>query len=133
MFIVLLIDFICFYNVEIIHQYACPNDSVYAATKAYILSVSKGIGAELKGTGVTITTLCPGATNTEFAHKAGMEKTLLFRIFVMESKRVANIGYKALMRGKTYVIAGFYNKLLVLSSKLLPAFILNPVTKIMLN
>ena len=87
----------------------------------------------MKGTGVTITTLCPGATKTELAHKAGMENALLFRTFVMDSKRVENIGYKALVRGKTYVIAGAYNKLLVLSSKLLPAFILNPVTKIMLR
>ena len=112
---------------------ACPNDSVYAATKAYILSVSKGIGAELKGTGVTITTLCPGAAKTEFAQKAGIESTMLFRMFVMDPKRVASIGYKALMRRKAYVITGVYNKLLVLSSKLLPAFILNPVTKIMLK
>jgi len=112
---------------------ACPTESVYAATKAYILSVSKGISAELKGTGVTITTLCPGATHTEFARKAGMEHTLLFRIFVMQPKRVANIGYKACMRGKTDVIAGVYNKLMVLSSKLLPAFILNPITKMMLK
>jgi len=112
---------------------ACPNDSVYAASKAYILSISKGINAELKGTGVTITTLCPGATKTEFAQKAGMENTLLFRMFVMESKAAADIGFKSLMRGKTYVIAGVYSKLLVLSSKLLPAFILNPVTKIMLK
>jgi len=110
-----------------------PNDSVYAATKAYILSVSKGIGAELKGAGVTITTLCPGATRTEFAHKAGMEQTLLFRMFVMDSEIVANVGYKALMRGKTSVIAGIYNKLLVLTSKLLPDFILNPITRIMLK
>ena len=111
----------------------CPNSSVYGAAKAYVLSVSKGIGAELKGTGVTITTLCPGATKTEFARKAGMEGTLLFRIFVMEPKAVANIGYKALMRGRAYVIPGIYNKLLVLSSKLLPAFILNPMTKLMLR
>ena len=112
---------------------ACPNDSVYAATKAYILSASRGIGAELKGTGVTITTLCPGATNTELAHKARMESTLLFRIFVMEPKAVAKIGYKALMRGKTYVIAGVYNKCLVFSSKVLPTFITNPITKIMMR
>jgi len=112
---------------------ACPNDSVYSATKAYILSVSKGIGAELKGTGVTITTLCPGATNTEFARKAGMEKTLLFKLFVMNPEKVASIGYKALMRGKTYAIAGVYNKLLVFSSKITPQFILNPMTKAMLK
>jgi len=112
---------------------ACPNSSVYGATKAYVLSVSKGIGTELKGTGVTITALCPGATNTEFARKAEMEDTLLFRLFVMKPDAVANIGYKALIRGKAYVIPGLYNKLLILSSKLLPSFILNPMTKMMLK
>jgi len=112
---------------------ACPGNSVYAATKAYILSVSKGIGAELKGTGVTVTTLCPGATKTEFASKAELDNTLLFRLFVMQPQKVASIGYKALMRGKTYVIAGVYNKLLVLSSKIMPLFILNPTIKMMIK
>lgn len=110
----------------------CPYDSVYAATKAYILHVSKGINAELKGTGVSITTLCPGSTKTEFASKAGMENTLLFKLFVMRPEAVANIGYKALMCGKVSVVAGLYNKLLVISSKLIPATIINSITKKML-
>ena len=105
-----------------------PCDAVYAATKAYILSVSKAVNAELKGSGVSITTLCPGATNTEFAGKAGLENTLLFQFFVMEPTRVAEIGYKALMKRKATVIAGAYNKMLVLSSRLVPPSILNPIT-----
>ena len=109
------------------------NMSVYAATKAYIFSLSKTINAELKGTGVSVTALCPGATSTAFALKAEMEHTLLFRIFVMDPKEVADIGYKALMRGKPYVIAGLYNKIVVLLSRLLPAFIVNPVIKRMLR
>ena len=110
-----------------------PCDAVYAATKAYILSVSKAVNAELKGSGVSITTLCPGATNTGFAEKADLENTLLFKRFVMEPARVAEIGYKALMKGKPTVIAGAYNKILVLSSKLLPSSILNPVSMKMLK
>ena len=112
---------------------ACPYNAVYAATKAYILFVSKGINAELKNTGVSVTTLCPGATKTEFAYKAGIEKTLLFNIFVMTPEKVANIGYKALMKGKASVIVGLYNKLLVLSSKVVPSCILNPCFKLMLK
>jgi len=111
----------------------CPYDAVYAATKAYILYVSKSINAELKGTGVSITTLCPGSTRTEFATKAGMENTLLFKLFVMTPERVAHIGYKALMKGKVSVIAGLYNKTLVFSSKLMPVRILNFITKKMLS
>ena len=99
---------------------SCPYDAVYAATKSYILSVSKGISSELKGTGVTITTLCPGSTKTEFAAKAGMEDTLLFKLFVMSPERVADIAYKAVMKRKTIVVAGIYNKILVMSSYILP-------------
>lgn len=111
----------------------CPYDAVYAATKAYLLSVSKGINAELKKTGVSITTLCPGSTRTEFAHKAGMEETLLFKIFVMKPEKVASIGYKALMKRKTSVIAGVYNKLLVASTYLLPEKFINFLSKKMLK
>jgi len=112
---------------------ACPYDAVYAATKAYILHVSKGINAELKGTGVSVTTLCPGSTKTEFAAKANMENTTLFKLFVMDPETVAHIGYNALMKGRVSVIAGLYNKLLVLTSKLIPPGILNAVTKMMLR
>ena len=110
----------------------CPCDAVYAATKAYILSVSKAVNAELKGSGVSITTLCPGATNTAFAGKAGLENTLLFKFFVMEPDCVAEIGYRALMKRKASVIAGAYNKILVLSSKVVPSSILSPITARML-
>ncbi|MCL2563727.1 MAG: SDR family oxidoreductase [Oscillospiraceae bacterium] len=111
---------------------SCPYEAVYAATKAYILSVSKAIGAELKGSGVSITTLCPGATETAFAEKAKMEDALLFKLFVMDADKVAAIGYKAMMKGKPIVVAGGYNKLLVWSSKITPPGILNAVTKKML-
>lgn len=110
---------------------ACPYDAVYAATKAYILSVSKGINAELKGTGVSITALCPGSTKTEFARKAGIDKTLLFSIFVMSPDKVAGVGYRALIRGKASVIVGVYNKMQVFSSKILPSCVLNPLFKLM--
>lgn len=111
----------------------CPNDAVYAATKAYILSLSQAINSELKGTGVTVTALCPGSTRTEFATKAGMDNTLLFKLFVMDPNLVANIGYRAMLKGKEHAIPGIYNKLLVLSSKIIPPFLINPITKKMLS
>lgn len=112
---------------------ACPNDAVYAATKAYILQMSKGINAELKGTGVVVTTLCPGSTKTAFASKAGMESTLLFTLFVMEPETVADIGYRAMLKGRTSIIVGLYNKLLVFTSKITPSTILNSLTQKMLT
>lgn len=111
----------------------CPNDAVYAATKSYILQMSKGINAELKGSGVVITTLCPGSTKTAFASKAGMEGTLLFKLFVMEPETVADIGYRAMCKGRTSVIAGLYNKLLVFASRITPSPILYGLTRKMLT
>lgn len=112
---------------------ACPNDAVYAATKAYILQVSKSINAELKGTGVTVTTLCPGSTQTAFASKAGMKSTLLSKFLVMDPEKVDAIGYRAMCKGRTLVIAGIYNKLLVFVSKITPSVILNPHIRKMLS
>ncbi|MFV0394195.1 MAG: SDR family NAD(P)-dependent oxidoreductase [Coprobacillaceae bacterium] len=111
---------------------ASPKDAVYAATKAYNLHLSKALHAELKGTGISITTLCPGSTRTEFAKKANMNETLLFKIFVMSADKVARIGYKALQKRKSIVIPGLYNKVLVLSSKILPYSFIGWMTKKML-
>lgn len=110
----------------------CPYDSVYSATKAYLLSVSTAINAELRHTNVSVITLCPGSTQTEFAKKANMENTLLFKHFVMSADKVANIGYKALKKRKTVVIAGAYNKLLVFFSFILPNKIVNYLSRKML-
>ena len=111
----------------------CPCDAVYAATKAYVLSFSNGLYQELKGSGVTVTCLCPGATQTRFAEKAHINNTLLFKIGVMQPEVVAKIGYKNMMRGKRTVAAGLYNKLLVLSAKLLPVAIINPIAQWMVK
>lgn len=111
----------------------CPCDAVYAATKSYVLSFSNGLHQETKGTGVTVTCLCPGATRTPFASKAHINNTRLFKLFVMQPEVVATIGYKNLLKGKRVVITGLYNKLLVLSSKLLPVSIVNPLAQWMVN
>lgn len=99
-----------------------PFNAVYCATKAYVLSFSEAISEELKGTGVTVTTLCPGATSTEFASRARIEDLRLFRFKcgVMSARRVAKIGYQALMKGKRSVVAGMANKLTVLLLKWMP-------------
>ncbi len=110
----------------------CPCDAVYAATKAYVLSFSNGLYQELKGSGVSVTCLCPGATQTRFAEKANINNTLLFKIGVMKPEVVAKIGYKSMLRGKRTVTAGLYNKLLVLLAKLLPVSIINPIAQWML-
>ena len=61
-----------------------PTDAVYSATKAYIMSFSNALCGELGKAGIKVTTLCPGATETEFAAKANIQNTLLFKIAVMK-------------------------------------------------
>ena len=97
----------------------CPHDIVYTATKAYLLSFTKGLSAELRQTGITVTAVCPGATHSNFALKAGINKSLLFKLFVMDSAYVAQKSYKAFMSRKRVKIIGLYNKVLVFSSYIL--------------
>ena len=77
-------------------------------------------GKELKGTGVTVTTLCPGATRTNFAKRAKIEDIRLFKGYVMDADKVAEIGYKALMKGKPVVVAGMLNKIMTSSVRFSP-------------
>ncbi len=96
-----------------------PGLAVYAATKAYVMSLSEALWSELDGSGVTVTCLCPGATGTEFADVAGMQATRLFR-HAMESSRVAQLGYAATMAGKRLVIAGAGNRFMKLGTRFVP-------------
>lgn len=104
-----------------------PCDAVYSATKAYVLSFSKALAYELKGTGVKVSTLCPGATQTEFAKKAGIDDTLLFKLFVMEAEAVVNKSYKGFIKGKKVIKPGWYTKLLIISSVFTPDWLMNPL------
>lgn len=107
----------------------CPLIAVYAATKAFILSFSEALSEELKNSGVTVTALCPGPTNTNFAQKAKIENTNLFSGKTMTPKSVARIGYKALKSEKTTVIAGIQNKMLVQSIRILPRRMLISISR----
>ena len=95
-----------------------PLMAVYYATKAYVLSFSEAIANELRGTGVTLTTLCPGPTESEFQKRAGIEETALVKSGLMSSAEVARIGYRALMKGKTVVIPGLRNRSFAFSTRL---------------
>lgn len=97
-----------------------PNVSVYAATKAFVLSFSEALFEEVKGTGVTVSVLCPGSTHTEFASRAGMLGTKIFSGNLMSAREVAEIGFDAMMRGRMTTIAGFANKFQVWSMRLAP-------------
>ena len=90
-----------------------PLMSVYYATKAYVVSFSEAVHQEARDFGVTVTTLCPGPTRTEFDKRAGATGTRLFNTGrVMDAGSVASIGYKAMKSGKPLVIAGRMNALM---------------------
>ncbi len=99
-----------------------PLMAVYYASKSYVLFLSEALANELKGTGVTITVLCPGPTKTGFQSRAKIEKTKLVRSsgLMMDAEKVARIGYKGLMKGKTVVIPGIANKILAQSNRFSP-------------
>ena len=110
-----------------------PLNAVYCATKAYVLSFSEALAEELKGTGITITTLCPGATKTEFAQRAKIEDIKLFKGNTMDPKKVAEIGYSALMREKTMVVAGCANKLTIFSLRFIPRSVTAKISKSLMS
>ena len=89
-----------------------PYMAVYYATKAYVLSFSEAIAEELKGTGVTVTALCPGPVTTEFQEVAGVDAALFPKPLVMDAPEVARAGWEAARRGKRVVVPGVANKVL---------------------
>ncbi len=100
-----------------------PLMAVYYASKAYVLSFSQALSNELRGTRITVHTLCPGATETEFAGTAEMDNSKLFSspfISVMDAATVARLGYEDLMKGKSLTITGGMNKLMVQSLRVSP-------------
>ncbi len=102
---------------------AGPWMAVYYATKAYVLSFSVALADELRGTGVTVSALCPGPTTSEFQAVAGMDRAKVFStrlLAVMDARSVAEIGWRGARRGKTIVVAGFLNRLSVLALRLAP-------------
>jgi hypothetical protein len=104
-----------------------PNLAVYYATKAYVLSFTEALAEEVRGSGVRVCCLAPGATDTGFASQAGMTGTRLFRQGVMDATRVARAGHDGLQQGKTLVIPGVRNRILAFGVRLSPRVL---VTKI---
>ncbi len=99
-----------------------PHMAVYYASKAYVLSFGRAIAYELRGTGVTVTTLCPGPTATEFVEVAQMESTGLFNspMPVMSAADVALLGYAALKAGRPVIVTGLVNKIIAMSTRFSP-------------
>lgn len=106
-----------------------PLMAVYYATKAYVIMFSEAIANELKGSGVTVTCLCPGATATKFAGRAKMEESRLFKMGAMRSEDVARAGYKGMMAGKGLVIPGVLNKTIAMSVRFSPRKMVTAISR----
>ena len=101
--------------------YPAPTLAIYHASKAFVLSWSDALATELEGTGITVTALCPGATDTDFFVEGDMIDTKAFqKSQVAAPQEVAAKGYDALMRGDRVFVPGGMNKLMVFLRRLLP-------------
>ncbi|HLY45311.1 MAG TPA: SDR family oxidoreductase [Stellaceae bacterium] len=107
-----------------------PHMAAYFASKAYVLSLSEALAYELRGTGVSVTALCPGATATDFFAVAGAGNSLMARRLrrMMSAEEVARLGYRGLVAGRRVVITGAMNRLVALASRHAPHWITLPVT-----
>lgn len=108
-----------------------PRMAAYFATKAYVLSLGEALAYELRATGVTVTTLCPGATATNFFKAAGASEIALRP--TMSAAEVARIGYRALRAGRRVVVAGALNRALALAARLAPHSITLPATDALMS
>jgi short-subunit dehydrogenase len=99
-------------------------NAVYNGTKAFIDSFSFALRNELKDTGVTVTVLMPGATETEFFERAGMLDTKIGQSEKDDPADVARVGYEAMMEGEGDVVSGWKNKVLSAAATITPSSVL---------
>ena len=108
-----------------------PSLATYAATKAYVLSLTESLSEELKGTGVTITALCPGVTATNMLTSAATKSSKLARLpgfLVGDADRVAAEGYAACMKGEAIRVPGVVNAAGVVASRATPKWMLRRIS-----
>jgi len=111
-----------------------PLMAVYCASKAYVLSFSEALYSELAGSGVTVTTVCPGATRTGFDATANAGKIRLFQgRGVMDAETVARLAVRGLLAGRRLVIPGLTNRLLAHSVGVMPRGLVLRVSRSLLS
>jgi short-subunit dehydrogenase len=98
-----------------------PYNTVYGATKAFVMAFAEGLRVELKDTGVTVTALQPGATETEFFERANLQNTKVGEAKKDDPAMVAKNGFEAMMAGKDAVLGGgFKSKVEGIMNEVLP-------------
>ncbi len=107
-----------------------PSLALYAASKAFVLSFSESLSEELKGTGVTVTALCPGVTRTDMYERTQDEHesaAMVPGIFVSEVGDVAREGYEACVSGRAVVVPGLPNRLVASAVQLYPRWLVRSI------
>lgn len=106
-----------------------PNMAVYYASKAFVLSFTEALAEELSGTGLTVTVLCPGPTESNFGQVARGGKSRKLKIVKMNSKSVAEAGHLAFRQGKCVAVCGLQNQIAVQLPRIIPRPIVRKITK----
>jgi hypothetical protein len=124
---------------SVVSEMPAPYQAVYGGTKAYVLNFTEALINEVKDFNITITTLQPGATDTDFFNKAGAQESKIVqdKSSLADPAKVAKDGYEALMKGDDEVVSGFKNKASVAMGNVIPDTMLakqmekqsEPVTK----
>jgi short-subunit dehydrogenase len=111
-----------------------PTMAVYCATKAYVLSFTEAVSNEVSDKGITITALCPGATETGFQAVGGMDESKLFKGKKLPTaKEVAEYGYTSMIQGKSVAIHGLMNYIMSNSIRFIPRAMVLKVSRKMLD
>ncbi|HZP76420.1 MAG TPA: SDR family oxidoreductase [Pseudolabrys sp.] len=97
-----------------------PQMAVYHASKAYVVSFSEALHAELAADGVRVSVLCPGPVPTEFNARAGVPDDYFPRFLERSAVRVARDGYDGLMAGRRVIVPGLPNKVMTLLPRIMP-------------
>lgn len=106
-----------------------PIENVYCSTKAYLLHFTEALAEELRGSGVRVTCLCPGPTETPFFDTPLMKSTHPPKLSRMDSRTVARMGIEGFKKGKPLVITGLRNHLMVLATRLGPRKLVTRIAK----
>jgi short-subunit dehydrogenase len=108
-----------------------PGSATYAASKAFVLSLSEAVHEELKGTGVTLTAICPGPVKTEFMDVAGLSgaEEQLPGMFWMSAESVAKAAVEAAEGGKRAIVPGLLNRAGAITGQHAPRMLALPFAK----
>lgn len=110
-----------------------PMEAAYAASKAFVLTLSEGIWDEVKSKGVGVTCLCPGPTSTDFFERGAIKASSTIKRVYMSPEAVARQGFHALERGKPLVIAGMRNRVMIFMERFTPRKWVTKIARLMVE